>query len=252
MEILKALNFDIWNFSFMAINILVVIAFLYKFLYTPVGQILAQREEKIADSLKKAEEDKKEAEALLEKYREQITTAQSEAGEIINQATKKSDEILANTINQAQAEAHSIVAKAEAQAEAIKVKATVQVKEDMAGLVVAAAGKVIQKELSAKEHEALVQDFLEEHLLSKFKEYIKAAGAEKEIIEVELKTVVNLAPEKLRDIEQALTETLGKKVTLQHTIDTGLTGGVQIRFEDILLDDSLASRLLQLKEALIS
>jgi F-type H+-transporting ATPase subunit b len=160
MEVLKALNFDVWTFILMAINLLIVIGFLYKFLYQPVGRILAEREQRIAGSLEEAQKAREEASALLAKYEEQISNAKNEAQEIISRATKLGESMKEQILAEAREEAGKTLARAKAEIEGEKAKALAEIRGEIAGMVIMAAGKVIERELSLKDHEKLLKEFV--------------------------------------------------------------------------------------------
>lgn len=160
MDVLKALNFDYWTFILMAINLLIVIGFLYKFLYTPVGRILAEREQRIAGSLEEAAKAKEEALALLNQYQEQISRAKSEAQDIVSRATKLGEEMKERIIAEAREEASRMLERAKAEIEGERAKAIAQIRGEIANLAIMAAGRIIQKELSPKDHEELLKEFI--------------------------------------------------------------------------------------------
>ncbi|MGI6551808.1 MAG: F0F1 ATP synthase subunit B [Clostridia bacterium] len=162
MDALKALNFDFWTFFLQAINLLIVIGILYILAYRPVTRMLLEREEQIEGALAHAARSRDEANALLAKYEEQIKGARNEAQEIIARATKLGEEIKEEIINSAKKDAAMTLAKARAEIEGEKAKALAEIRNEVAGLVVMAAGKVIEKELSPKDHERLINDFIME------------------------------------------------------------------------------------------
>jgi len=252
MEILKALNFDLWTFILMSINLLVVIIFLNKFLYKPVGKMLAEREERITGSLKKAEEDKKEAEALLARYKELIKGAQAEAQKIISEANKQAEEIKAKAGVEARQEADLILARARNTIAEEKAQALNDLQNDLAGLIVTGTSQLIQKELSVEDHRAMVQEIVEHELVSLVQQYLKEATINKENVEVELVTAYSPDPAELQAVSQALGQALGKKVNLKAKVDPNILGGVTLQVGEILVNDSLASRLIQLKETLVN
>lgn len=162
MDALKALNFDFWAFFFQVINLLVVIGILYILAYKPVTRMLLEREEQIQGALAHASQSREEANALLAKYEEQIKGARNEAQEIITRATKLGEEMKEEIITGAKEDANKTLAKARAEIEGEKAKALAEIRSEVASLVVMAAGKVIEKELSPKDHERLISDFIME------------------------------------------------------------------------------------------
>jgi len=252
MEILKALNFDLWTFILMSINLLIVIIFLNKFLYKPVGRMLAEREERIAGSLKKAEEDRNEAEALLARYEEIIKGAQAEAQKIISDANIQAEEIRAKAGEEARQEADLILTRARNTIAEERAKALNDLQDDLANLIVTGASRLIQKELSVEDHRAMVQEIVEQELVSLVQQYLKEAVTDRENVEAELVTAHSLDPAEIQAISQALGQALGKKVNLKAKVDPNILGGVTLQVGEILVNDSLASRLIQLKETLVN
>lgn len=160
MEALKALNFDFYSFIFNAINLLIVIGVLYILAYKPVTKMLLEREEKIEGAIEDAAKAQGEANALLAEYQEQIQGARNEAQAIIANATKVGEEMKEEIVNKAREEAAKTLEKAKAEIQGEKTKALKEIKEEIATLTILAAGQVIDKELSVKEHERLIQDFM--------------------------------------------------------------------------------------------
>ena len=252
MEILNALNFDLWTFILMSINLIIVIAFLTKFLYKPIGKVLAEREEKIAGSIKKAEEDRKEAENLLAQYKEQLKGAQAEAQKIISNANKLAEEIKAKASEEAKQEADLIIAKARKTIDEERVRILNDLQDDLSNLIVTGAGRLIKKELSQEDDQALIQEFVEQELANLAQRYLKGITFDQELVEAELVTAQSLDKTTLQAISQTLERALGKKVSLKAKVDANILGGITLQVGEILIDGSLASRLIQLKETLVN
>ncbi|HYG58470.1 MAG TPA: ATP synthase F0 subunit B, partial [Symbiobacteriaceae bacterium] len=70
------------------VNFVVLLWALHRFLYKPLLGAISARETEIENSLKKAKEDRVEAERLRKDFEAQINNAQREAHEIISKATK--------------------------------------------------------------------------------------------------------------------------------------------------------------------
>lgn len=162
MDALSALNFDLWAFIPQVVNLLITIGVLYIIGYKPVTKMLLEREEKIEGAINDAAQKREEAEALLAKYQEQIQGARNEAQAIIANATKVGEEMKEEIVNNAREEAAKSLERAKAEIEREKAKALAEIKAEMATLVVLAAGRVIDKELSPQEHERLIKDFIVE------------------------------------------------------------------------------------------
>ncbi|HHY60100.1 MAG TPA: F0F1 ATP synthase subunit B [Clostridia bacterium] len=162
MEALQALNFNVWSFLANVINLLITIGILYIIGYKPVTKLLLEREQQIEGAINEAAQKREEAYALLSKYEEQIQNARSEAQAIIANATKVGEEMKEEIIRNAQQEAAKMLERAKTEIEMEKARALKEIKEEMATLVVLAAGRVINKELTLQDHERLIHDFITE------------------------------------------------------------------------------------------
>ncbi|MHB1418322.1 MAG: F0F1 ATP synthase subunit B [Bacillota bacterium] len=162
MDILNSLNFNVWTFLWQVLNLLVVIGILYKLLFKPVGQVLADREKKIESSIADAVKNKEEAASLQVKYQTMLQEAKGEAQDLVNRATKLGDEMKAEIIASARAEATNTIEKAKAEIVGEKVKALTEIRDEVTTLVVMAAGKVIGKSITAEDHERMIKEFVTE------------------------------------------------------------------------------------------
>lgn len=66
----------------------------------------------------------------------------------------------------------------------------------------------------------------------------------------DLTTAVPLGPEELALVRTRLFELLGKEVELRTTVDPSIIGGIIVRVGDQLIDGSVTSQLLKLRERL--
>ena len=73
----------------------------------------------------------------------------------------------------------------------------------------------------------------------------------KHVIRGEVTTAVPIAADRLRALEQRLTEATGRTVTLDSKVDPSIVGGAVTRLGSIVYDGSVTTQLLRLKESLI-
>lgn len=71
------------------------------------------------------------------------------------------------------------------------------------------------------------------------------------VVRGEVTTAVALPPEKIRVLEQRLTEATGRTVTLEARVDPSIVGGAITRLGSIVYDGSVTTQLRQLKASLI-
>jgi F-type H+-transporting ATPase subunit b len=151
------MNITLTLFAQMAAFV-VLIYFVNKVLWGPMSAMLEDRQKRIADGLAAAEKGKEE-QALAEKNAlEKISEAKAQASEIVAQAQKRSNEIVDEAKNKAREEADRILATANAEIEQEVNRAKEKLRKDVSAIALAGASKVLQKEVDAKAHSALLND----------------------------------------------------------------------------------------------
>ena len=161
-RLLDLVNINPTTIIFTLINTLIIFL-LYKFLlHNKVMAILDERKEKVASEIKAAEEAQAEAEAVRKEYSDRIEKAKEEAAAIVSAAVKRAGERETEIIAQANREAAAIKVKADESIELEKKKAINEIKDQIADIVIMASEKVCEKEISAKENEALINKFIAE------------------------------------------------------------------------------------------
>lgn len=161
-DIFAALNFSPWTFLLQVVNLFVVMAFLYLIVYKPITTMVAEREQRIENSLEGAAKARKEAENMLAQYETQMRNSRQEAQEIIAQATRMAEEIKEQITSSARQEADKTIAKAKEQIKTETAKALGEIRDQAASLAVLAAGRVLERDLRPEDHERLVKEFIQE------------------------------------------------------------------------------------------
>lgn len=147
---------------FTLINTLIIFLIFKFFLFKPVGRILDKRNELAAASISDAEKAKAEAEKAQQEYTARLADAKNEASEIVKAATVRAQKREEEILSEANQKAADICKKAEENIERDKEKALNEVKDQISELVVMAASKVVEKEISASDNEELISKFLSE------------------------------------------------------------------------------------------
>ena len=83
-----------------------------------------------------------------------------------------------------------------------------------------------------------------------FKEFIKRAQNYLHIVNGICYSTISLSKEDLNNITEKVSKLLNKKVVLTNRIDSSLIGGFKVEVEDIIIDESIKKRLLDLKKSI--
>ena len=149
---LALVSIDLGTIVFTLINTLIIFLIFRIFLFKPVGKILDKRKEMAAAAITAAQKE----------YTDRLADAKAEAAEIIKQATLRAQKREEEILNEANQKAADIRTKAEENIEREKRQALNEVKNQISDLVIMAAGKVAQKEISASDNEEIISQFLSE------------------------------------------------------------------------------------------
>jgi F-type H+-transporting ATPase subunit b len=137
----------------------VFVAFCMKYVWPPIMKALDERATKIAEGLAAAERGQQEQEIGRQKALEEMKAARAKAADIVAQAQKRYNEVMDEAKRDAQGEADRIKTAAHAEIEQETNRAREELRERMASLAVAAAEKVLEKEVDAGAHKALLDSF---------------------------------------------------------------------------------------------
>ena len=156
------LSLDLRTFILTVINVLVLVFFLYRFLFKPVRDILAARQNELDNSYREAEEATQKANALKKQYEYSMAQIDAERQEKLEksrmQATNEYDEIIGN----AREKATKIIADAKIEAERQAEQKQHEMEEEVAMLVAKAAYKIAASKDSAENNQKLYDTFLED------------------------------------------------------------------------------------------
>lgn len=144
------------------LNFLILVVVLRLVAYKPIVKMLQERENRIASSIKKADDDAAEAEAVLKDYKEQLATARVKAQGIMDAAEKRAQDEHAAKIQETNAEIKQMKEAAQQQLQRERTQAAELLKGQMVALSMAAAQKIVSKNMDAAENEALVSEFIDQ------------------------------------------------------------------------------------------
>lgn len=145
---------------FTLINTLIIFL-LYRFLlHNKVMAMMDKRREAINAEIDAAENAKKEAEEAKTEYAEKLQKSKDEADRIVSEAVKRAADREAEIIADANANAARMKQQAQESIEQEKRRALNEVKDQISEVVVLAASKVCEKEISQKDNADLIDSFL--------------------------------------------------------------------------------------------
>ena len=155
--------FDL-DFQLLADSLLTIIAVFVLFialsylLFNPARKFMQDRQNKIAGELDHAKTAQEDAEKLKADYEARLANVDKEADEILSAARAKALANEADIVAKAREEASRIIAHAHVE----KKKAADEIKQEMVGLAMDAAGKFVRVSMDDRTKNALIEETLAE------------------------------------------------------------------------------------------
>ena len=149
-----------WTFIAQICNLFIQLYLFKRFLLKPINAVLEKRKEMASAEIKEAEKAKEEARAIKEEYEQNMAVAKEKANTLLANAQKSASLQSEEMIQEANKQAAAIKAKAESDIAQEKKKAVNELKGEIGGMAMEIAGKVIEREISEKDHEKLIDEFI--------------------------------------------------------------------------------------------
>lgn len=145
-----------------AIAFAVVFAFIAKWVFPRLNQILDERRSKIQGEMEKAEGSRREAELELSRYREQLANARDDANRIIDEARRTADQLRLDLQARAEQEAQNIVVRATEEIRAERDRVSQELAAQVGEIVVDLAERVVGEHLTKTAQERLIDEYIEQ------------------------------------------------------------------------------------------
>jgi F-type H+-transporting ATPase subunit b len=127
-----------------------------KFVWPPIMSALETRKKQIADGLAAADRGKHELELAAKKAGDNMRDAKAQAAEVIAQAEKRAAQIIEEAKTAAKEEGDRQLVAAQANIAQETNRARESLREQVAGLAVAGAEKILRREVNAQTHADLL------------------------------------------------------------------------------------------------
>ena len=143
-------------------NLFIQLLIVKIFFLDKIKAILDQRREAADKQITEAETAKSEALAIKKTYEQNMLEAKAKADDLLMTAQRTANSRSEEIIAQAQQQAAQIKSKAAADIELEKKKALNEAKNEISGLALAIAGKVVEQELAEEDQAGLIDRFIDE------------------------------------------------------------------------------------------
>ena len=162
MQSLEIISINIWHIVISLCNLLILFLMLKKFLYKPVKKVLAERQAAIDSRYDEADRAKSQALRSKTEWENRMAAADEEAAGIISSAVESANRQSSAIIGESKERADRMISRARAEADAERRKAEDDIRDRIADVSAAIAGKLLEREISTADHSDLIDSFISE------------------------------------------------------------------------------------------
>jgi F-type H+-transporting ATPase subunit b len=148
----------VWTLFLFGVCLLV----LWKVAFPRIGEALDRRQRAIEESIDMAERTRSEADQLLAEYRERLTAARQQAGDIVARSRKAGEQLEADFVNRGKERREELLEQARRDIEAETRRAIQEIRAEVADLTIMATEKVTRKTLTTADQRRLVDEAVAE------------------------------------------------------------------------------------------
>ena len=156
------ISFNTWTALFTLLNTITLFLVLRHFLFKPVMKMIKDRQEEIDTMYREADEAKSAADALEAEYQQKLSVAADTSERIVKEAVDRGRQREEEIIRQANADASAIRSKAAADIAQEKKKALNDAKDEISGMAIAIAEKVVGRQINEADQDKLVDEFIDQ------------------------------------------------------------------------------------------
>lgn len=161
MQLYQALiTLDGWTFLAQVCNLMIQLVIFKKLLLNPVKKVIAERKAKADSQIADAKKLRTEAEAMKAEYEQNLQNARTEANQIVAAAQKTAAARSEELLGEARAQAAALKQKAEVDIAQERKKAVNEVKDEIGGMAMEIASKVVEREIKEADHQDLIDEFI--------------------------------------------------------------------------------------------
>lgn len=243
----EALGIDLISLIWQIVAFIVLIFMLNRLLFRPIRKTLDERATRIEESMEEAERIKEQSLRANQEYEERIEEAERQAQEIVGKAREEARLEQERIVEEALEEAQQQRQDAEEQVRLERRDLAREARQQVAGLAVLAAGRIIGEELDEEAHRQMINEYIEtvDRPLEEMAQALSRLSTQ-QVDTVEVHSAVPLTAETQNAIRDKVRRALGEEKPITFDIDPKLIGGIALQAGDQVIDLSVARRLSSL------
>lgn len=250
------LDIDIVTILAQIINFLVLAAVLYFLFFKPLLNRMNERAAAKEAILANAQEKEQQAEDKLSEIEERLSDIDSEIETRLEDAYQKAQEERESLLEETQAEAQRILNEAEKEAAKRQQQEMEELGKQLVDTILDISAQILRKTTPEVVHENLVEELISE-IWDLGKNDMRQVRTIRESLAERTPTVYvtsarDLSPEQQRSLIRTFSALADSNVNMKIEVIPDLIAGIQVRIGDLVVENTLAMELNELKSTVAS
>jgi F-type H+-transporting ATPase subunit b len=246
------LNIDWATIVFQAINFLALAALLYYFAFRPVMERVRERRVEKREMMSQIKEDRQEAERLRERLEQRLSEAEEEAAQIITHAQKQAEAERQQMLEDVKEDIEAMLGDAREDVQQMRQQAVDEFHDELIDAILGIGGDLIRQAAPPAMHDTLVAQ-LNDRIWEMGRQEMERVRAFRQSLGERTPTAhvtaaKPLSGEQQGELARTLTALADRNVDIEIETDPSLAAGLRVRLGDIVVDNSIAGRLEELRE----
>ncbi len=161
MQTLEVISVNIWDILISLANLLILCWLFKKYLLNRVKKVLQKRQQEIDEQYNQAQNAQQQADISRHNWEQKLLSAEDQAKSILATAVEQAKFRSNSIIDQAHTQAEGIIRTAQTEAELERKKAQDDIKQEIVGVSFSIAQKMLEREINADDHSALISSFID-------------------------------------------------------------------------------------------
>lgn len=238
------MQFDWWTFALQAVNFLILIWLLWRFLYRPVKEVIEQRKKLAEQAFTEADREKAEAESTRQKLEDDRAKLAAERQDMLRKLHEESDAERRKIVEEAKQEANALMDEARKSIAEQRKVAVTEVRDEISALAVEMASEILSKADPGASSDAFLEAIekkagtMPASEVERLKKDLAADGARLTVV-----TAAPLAPEERERWTERLDGWLEQTDKTEFATDPEILGGAELRFPHAVIKLTWADQL---------
>lgn len=246
------LSLDPATIIFQVINFIVLAVVLNRFLFQPVLRQAAQRAEEKERLIRELAEERHRVALLRAELEQRQAELDEEAERIIAKTRERAEAEQQELLEQARAAAEQMLVEAQADIYRLKQQAIDEFHEQLVDAILEVSANICARVAPLEVQGALIRSLVERIRemgrteMERVEAIRRSLGTREPIAYIT--SAQELSIEQQGQLAQILTALADRNVSIELRIDPALVAGIRVRLGDLIMDNSLAGQLEELRE----